>query len=90
MLHYSYSSGFSTILGNSIKNSASGYDTIRLLLIVFFQSVATIGSTVTSVHHDVETMQAAVEEHKRTIEMLQNEVVRTYIGLLAVHFIHDN
>lgn len=57
-----------------------------LLLICFSpQSVATIGSTVTSVHHDVETMQAAIEAHKKTIETLQNEMVRIGTDLIESH-----
>lgn len=32
---------------------------------MFFQSVATIGSTLTSVQHDVKTMQTAVENQKK-------------------------
>lgn len=32
---------------------------------MFFQSVATIGSTLTSVQHDVKTMQAALENQKK-------------------------
>ncbi|KAJ6659505.1 hypothetical protein lerEdw1_018740 [Lerista edwardsae] len=62
---------------NHLKgNVKSASDLINLPITVeeLQKSVATIGSTVTSVHHDVETMQAAVEEHKRTIQMLQNEV----------------
>lgn len=38
------------------------------------KSVATIGSTLNSVHHDVETMQAVVEEQKKKIEILQKNV----------------
>uniref|UniRef100_H3B221 EF-hand calcium binding domain 14 n=1 Tax=Latimeria chalumnae TaxID=7897 RepID=H3B221_LATCH len=35
------------------------------------KSVATIGSTLTSVQHDVETMQTALEEHKKIMDTLQ-------------------
>ncbi|XP_053099907.1 EF-hand calcium-binding domain-containing protein 14 isoform X2 [Hemicordylus capensis] len=62
---------------NHLKaNIKSASDLINLPVTVeeLQKSVATIGSTVTSVHHDVETMQAAVEEHKRTLETLQNEM----------------
>ncbi|XP_069088827.1 EF-hand calcium-binding domain-containing protein 14 isoform X1 [Pleurodeles waltl] len=38
------------------------------------KSVATIGSTLNSVHHDVETMQTVVEEQKKKMETLQNDV----------------
>uniref|UniRef100_A0ABM5G7Q9 EF-hand calcium-binding domain-containing protein 14 n=1 Tax=Pogona vitticeps TaxID=103695 RepID=A0ABM5G7Q9_9SAUR len=62
---------------NHLKaNIKSASDLINLPVTVedLQKSVATIGSTVTSVHHDVETMQAAIEEHKKTIETLQNEM----------------
>lgn len=42
----------------------------------FFQTVATIGSTLTSVSHDVENIQTAIEEYKKSLEILQNDVVR--------------
>lgn len=42
----------------------------------FFQTVANIGSTLTSVSHDVENIQTAIEEYKKSIEILQNDVVR--------------
>lgn len=52
-----------------------------------FQTVANIGSTLTSVSHDVENIQTAIEEYKKSIEILQNDVVRkctdftvTFIG----------
>ncbi|XP_068095710.1 EF-hand calcium-binding domain-containing protein 14 isoform X2 [Hyperolius riggenbachi] len=38
------------------------------------KSVATLGSTLTSVHHDVETLQAASEEQKKKVEALQKDV----------------
>ncbi|NP_001087373.1 EF-hand calcium binding domain 14 S homeolog [Xenopus laevis] len=38
------------------------------------KSVATLGSTLTSVHNDVETMQAATEEQKKKVEILQKDV----------------
>ncbi|CAH2310721.1 EF-hand calcium-binding domain-containing 14 isoform X1 [Pelobates cultripes] len=38
------------------------------------KSVATLGSTLTSVHHDVETMQTAAEEQKKKVETLQQDV----------------
>lgn len=42
----------------------------------FLQTVANIGSTLTSVSHDVENIQTAIEENKKSIEILQNDVVR--------------
>ncbi|XP_073417511.1 EF-hand calcium-binding domain-containing protein 14 isoform X2 [Dendrobates tinctorius] len=39
------------------------------------KSVATLGSTLTSVHHDVETLQIAAEEQKKKVEALQSDVV---------------
>ncbi|XP_068019964.1 EF-hand calcium-binding domain-containing protein 14 isoform X4 [Melanerpes formicivorus] len=38
------------------------------------QTVANIGSTLTSVSHDVESIQTAIEEYKKSIETLQNDV----------------
>ncbi|XP_072275354.1 EF-hand calcium-binding domain-containing protein 14 [Pyxicephalus adspersus] len=38
------------------------------------KSVATLGSTLTSVHHDVEALQNASEEQKKLVEMLQKDV----------------
>lgn len=43
---------------------------------VLLQTVANIGSTLTSVAHDVENIQTAIEEYKKSIEILQNDVVR--------------
>nr|XP_060629434.1 EF-hand calcium-binding domain-containing protein 14 isoform X2 [Anolis sagrei ordinatus] len=62
---------------NHLKaNIKSASDLINLPVTVedLQKSVATIGSTVTSVHHDVETMQAAIEAQKKTLETLQNEM----------------
>eukprot|EP00075_Anas_platyrhynchos_P030061 XP_027319314.1 EF-hand calcium-binding domain-containing protein 14 isoform X3 [Anas platyrhynchos] len=41
------------------------------------QTVANIGSTLTSVSHDVENIQTAIEEYKKSIEILQNDVIFT-------------
>ena len=38
------------------------------------KTVATIGSTLTSVSHDVENIQTAIEEYKKSLEILQNDV----------------
>ncbi|KAM9008852.1 EF-hand calcium-binding domain-containing protein 14 isoform 4-T4 [Ara ararauna] len=38
------------------------------------QTVANIGSTLTSVAHDVENIQTAIEECKKSIEILQNDM----------------
>ncbi|XP_058032272.1 EF-hand calcium-binding domain-containing protein 14 isoform X2 [Ahaetulla prasina] len=62
---------------NHLKaNIKSASDLINLPVTVeeLQKSVATIGSTVTSVHHDVEAMQAAIEEQKKTLEILQKEI----------------
>lgn len=40
---------------------------------------------MTSVHHDVEAMQAAIEEQKKTLETLQKEIVRMYRHFTRVH-----
>uniref|UniRef100_A0A1W7RHR1 EF-hand domain-containing protein KIAA0494 n=1 Tax=Agkistrodon contortrix contortrix TaxID=8713 RepID=A0A1W7RHR1_AGKCO len=63
---------------NHLKtNIKSASDLINLPVTVeeLQKSVATIGSTVTSVHHDVEAMQAAIEEQKKTLETLQKEII---------------
>ncbi|XP_044297245.1 EF-hand calcium-binding domain-containing protein 14 isoform X4 [Varanus komodoensis] len=67
---------------NHLKaNIKSASDLINLPVTVeeLQKSVATIGSTVTSVHHDVETMQTTIEEHKKTIETLQSEMDNQFI-----------
>ncbi|KAE8610086.1 hypothetical protein XENTR_v10012006 [Xenopus tropicalis] len=38
------------------------------------KSVATLGNTLTSVHNDVETMQAVTEEQKKKVETLQKDM----------------
>ncbi|XP_027504705.1 EF-hand calcium-binding domain-containing protein 14 isoform X1 [Corapipo altera] len=60
-------------LKNNIKSAA---DLISLPLTVekLQKTVATIGSTLTSVAHDVENIQTAIEEYKKSIEILQNDV----------------
>ncbi|XP_063795610.1 EF-hand calcium-binding domain-containing protein 14 isoform X2 [Pseudophryne corroboree] len=44
------------------------------------KSVASLGSTLTSVHHDVETMQTAAKEQKRKVETLQKEVASVSVS----------
>ncbi|XP_013931803.1 PREDICTED: EF-hand calcium-binding domain-containing protein 14 isoform X1 [Thamnophis sirtalis] len=65
------------------ENIKSASDLINLPVIVeeLQKSVATIGSTVTSVHHDVEAMQAAIEEQKKTLETLQKEIDNQYLHI---------
>lgn len=46
------------------------------LLHVSVQSVASIGNTLNSVHFAVEAIQKTVDEHKKTMEMLQSDMVR--------------
>ncbi|KAF4797152.1 EF-hand calcium-binding domain-containing protein 14 [Turdus rufiventris] len=60
-------------LKNNVKSAA---DLISLPLTVekLQKTVANIGSTLTSVAHDVENMQTAIEEYKKSIEILQNDV----------------
>ncbi|CAM4594731.1 unnamed protein product [Lepidochelys olivacea] len=68
---------FLTSAVNHLKaNIKSASDLIILPVTVeeLQKSVATIGSTLTSVAHDVEAMQAAIEEHKKTTERLQNDL----------------
>uniref|UniRef100_A0A8C3TWP2 EF-hand calcium binding domain 14 n=1 Tax=Catharus ustulatus TaxID=91951 RepID=A0A8C3TWP2_CATUS len=62
-------------LKNNVKSAA---DLISLPLTVekLQKTVANIGSTLTSVAHDVENIQTAIEEYKKSIEILQNDVVR--------------
>ncbi|KAM8930553.1 EF-hand calcium-binding domain-containing protein 14 [Pelodytes ibericus] len=40
------------------------------------KSVASLGSTVTSVHQDVETMQTSAEEQRKKVETLQQDVAK--------------
>uniref|UniRef100_A0A8C9FIY5 EF-hand calcium binding domain 14 n=1 Tax=Pavo cristatus TaxID=9049 RepID=A0A8C9FIY5_PAVCR len=64
---------------NHLKtNVKSASDLISLPVTVekLQKTVATIGSTLTSVSHDVENIQTAIEEYKKSIEILQNDVVR--------------
>lgn len=42
-----------------------------------FQSVATIGSTLTSVQHDVKTMQDALENQKKDDDGLKKTMVNS-------------
>lgn len=44
------------------------------------QSVATIGSTLTSVQHDVDTIKAALEDQKKKMETLQQNEVRSAVA----------
>lgn len=44
-------------------------------IVFLFQSVATIGSTVTSVQHDVKTMQDALENQKKDDDMKKTMVI---------------
>ena len=46
------------------------------LLHVSVQSVASIGNTLNSVHLAVEAIQKTVDEHKKTMELLQSDMVR--------------
>uniref|UniRef100_A0ACB8F4F5 Uncharacterized protein n=1 Tax=Sphaerodactylus townsendi TaxID=933632 RepID=A0ACB8F4F5_9SAUR len=67
---------------NHLKaNIKSASDLINLPITVeeLQKSVATIGSTVTSVHHDVETLQAAIEEHEKSIETLKTDMENQYL-----------
>ncbi|XP_048801468.1 EF-hand calcium-binding domain-containing protein 14 isoform X3 [Lagopus muta] len=62
---------------NHLKtNVKSASDLISLPVTVekLQKTVATIGSTLTSVSHDVENIQTAIEEYKKFIEILQNDV----------------
>uniref|UniRef100_A0A8C3S075 EF-hand calcium-binding domain-containing protein 14 n=1 Tax=Chelydra serpentina TaxID=8475 RepID=A0A8C3S075_CHESE len=71
---------FLTSVVNHLKaniKSASDLITLPVTVEELQKSVATIGSTLTSVTQDVDAMQAAIEEHKKTTERLQNDLVRT-------------
>lgn len=48
-----------------------------------FQSVATIGSTLTSVQHDVKTMQTALESQKN------EDTMKKTVVLLSHNFLSD-
>uniref|UniRef100_A0A8C0BK49 EF-hand calcium binding domain 14 n=1 Tax=Buteo japonicus TaxID=224669 RepID=A0A8C0BK49_9AVES len=62
-------------LKNNIK-SASDLISLPLTVEKLQKTVANIGSTLTSVSHDVENIQTAIEEYKKSVEILQNDVVR--------------
>uniref|UniRef100_K7F514 EF-hand calcium binding domain 14 n=1 Tax=Pelodiscus sinensis TaxID=13735 RepID=K7F514_PELSI len=69
---------FLTSVVNHLKaniKSASDLITLPVTVEELQKSVATIGSTLTSVAHDVEAMQTAMEEHKKITERLQNDMV---------------
>nr|XP_006111511.1 EF-hand calcium-binding domain-containing protein 14 [Pelodiscus sinensis] len=68
---------FLTSVVNHLKaniKSASDLITLPVTVEELQKSVATIGSTLTSVAHDVEAMQTAMEEHKKITERLQNDM----------------
>uniref|UniRef100_A0A8D0KS55 EF-hand calcium binding domain 14 n=1 Tax=Strix occidentalis caurina TaxID=311401 RepID=A0A8D0KS55_STROC len=71
-------------LKNNIK-SASDLISLPLTVEKLQKTVANIGSTLTSVSHDVENIQTAIEEYKKSIEILQNDVVRKCTDL-TLHF----
>ncbi|XP_054240434.1 EF-hand calcium-binding domain-containing protein 14 isoform X2 [Indicator indicator] len=60
-------------LKNNIK-SASDLISLPLTVEKLQKTVANIGSTLTSVSHDVENIQTAIEEYKKSIQILQNDV----------------
>uniref|UniRef100_A0A8C0GVQ7 EF-hand calcium binding domain 14 n=1 Tax=Chelonoidis abingdonii TaxID=106734 RepID=A0A8C0GVQ7_CHEAB len=73
---------FLTSAVNHLKvniKSASDLITLPVTVEELQKSVATIGSTLTSVAHDVDAMQVTIEEHKKTTERLQNDLVRTVL-----------
>ncbi|XP_075037647.1 EF-hand calcium-binding domain-containing protein 14 [Mixophyes fleayi] len=45
------------------------------------KSVASLGSTLTSVHHDVEAVQSSAEEQKKKVETLQRDVAEITMKL---------
>lgn len=49
-------------------------DITECFFFLLFQSVATIGSTLTSVQHDVKTMQAALENQKKDDDLKKTMV----------------
>lgn len=61
-------------LSNAIRNFKK--EKTLVLQHVSVQSVATIGNTLNSVHLAVEAIQKTVDEHKKTIESLQSDMVR--------------
>ncbi|KAM9129041.1 EF-hand calcium-binding domain-containing protein 14 [Pangshura tecta] len=68
---------FLTSAVNHLKvniKSASDLITLPVTVEELQKSVATIGSTLTSVAHDVDAMQVTIEEHKKTTERLQNDL----------------
>uniref|UniRef100_A0A8B9PP05 EF-hand calcium binding domain 14 n=1 Tax=Apteryx owenii TaxID=8824 RepID=A0A8B9PP05_APTOW len=75
-------------LKTNIK-SASDLITLPLTVEKLQKTVANIGSTLTSVSHDVENMQTAIEEYKKSIETLQNDVVRKFTILLTARMLQQ-
>lgn len=66
---------------NHLKaNVKSAADLISLPVTVegLQKSVASIGNTLNSVHLAVEAMQKTVDEHKKTMELLQNDMNRHF------------
>ena len=61
-------------LNKAIKNFKK--EKTPTLLHVSVQSVASIGNTLNSVHLAVEAIQKTVDEHKKTVELLQSDMVR--------------
>ncbi|XP_055978302.1 EF-hand calcium-binding domain-containing protein 14 isoform X2 [Sorex fumeus] len=71
-----------TSLVNHLKaNVKSASDLINLPATVegLQKSVASIGSTLNSVHLAVETIQKTVDEHKKTIELLRSDMDILYL-----------
>lgn len=54
---------------------------------VFFQSVATIGSTLTSVQHDVKTMQAVLENQKKDDDLKKTMVNLSQWYVFIVYYL---
>uniref|UniRef100_A0A8D0GZC3 EF-hand calcium binding domain 14 n=1 Tax=Sphenodon punctatus TaxID=8508 RepID=A0A8D0GZC3_SPHPU len=66
-----------TLAVNHLKaniKSASDLITLPDTVEELQKSVATIGNGLTGIHHDVASMQTKIEEHKKTIEALQNNM----------------
>lgn len=56
------------------------------MIIFLLQSVATIGSTLTSVQHDVKTMQDALENQKKDDDLKKTVVIWDMRHLIVYEF----
>ncbi|KAI6063996.1 putative calcium-binding protein KIAA0494 [Aix galericulata] len=63
-----------SLLTSTVNHLKTNIKSASDLIYLPVTTVANIGSTLTSVSHDVENIQTAIEEYKKSIEILQNDV----------------